>query len=306
MTILFAAFASTSGHPTLGLLIGFAIGALLFFLGFRRYREYRILADTPEMPVRSIPMGLVHVHGKATGDDRLASPLTRMPCFYYRVQLEKWVKKDKGSEWENVGTEKDERPFYLDDGTGKVLVNPQHAEYDVVRTFRGEIGPNSSRTRSVDPSLGVAGPSDQDLRAYVTGGFSRARAAFEATNLPGAKAIGKVLAVEQKLESMGVSLSGGGLSMDLGGHTYRFTEHALLADRECNVLGTCTENPSPKDQHDRNLLKKGENEKTFVISSKTEKQLEKSLRLQALVMILIGAAIMIGVVAIALHNAKML
>jgi hypothetical protein len=307
MTILIAALATTSGHPYMVLAIAFAVGALLFVLGFRTYREYRILTDTPEVPVRSIPMGLVHVHGKTTGDDRLTSPLTGLPCFYYRVQLEKYVKKDKGSEWEKVGTQTDERKFYLDDGTGQVLVDPHGAQYEVLRTFRAEIGPNSSRSRSVDPSLGVPGPTEQDLRAYVTGGFSRARAALDAVHIPGAKTAGKVLAVGQALESLGVSLSEGGLSMDFGmGQSYRFTEHCLLADRECNILGTCAENPSPKDEHDRNLIRKGQNEKTFLITSESEKQIEKSLHRRAFGMILLGAAIMIGAAAFALHVAGML
>ena len=95
--------------------------------------------------------------------------------------------------------------------------------------------------------------------------------------------------------------------MDFGlGQSYRFTEQCLLADRECNIIGTCAENPSPKDEHDRNLLKKGQNEKTFLITSMGEKQVEKSLRLRAIIMVLAGAAIMIGVVALALHKARML
>jgi len=38
------------------------------------YREYRLLKDTPEAPIRSIPMGFVHIHGKATGEEPLKSP----------------------------------------------------------------------------------------------------------------------------------------------------------------------------------------------------------------------------------------
>jgi hypothetical protein len=308
MTILIAALASTNQPPNLVLFIAFLIGALLFILGFKTYREYRVLAETPETPVRSIPMGLVRVRGTATGDDRLTSPLTGVPCFYYRVRLEKWVKKEKeNAKWEKVGTETDERPFYLDDGTAKVLVMPHGAQYEVLRTFQGEIGMDSVHSRYVDPSLGVPGPSEQELAAYAKGGGSRARAAVEATNAPGAQTAGKVVGVVQKIGSLGIALSEGGLTMDFGlGHSYRFTEQCLLADRECNIIGTCAENPSPKDEHDRNLLKKGQNEKTFLITSMSEKQIEKSLRLRAIIMVLSGAAIMIGIVAFALHKARML
>jgi hypothetical protein len=72
------------------------------------------------------------------------------------------------------------------------------------------------------------------------------------------------------------------------------------------VLGTCTENPSPADQNDRNLIKKGENEKTFLITTKSEKQIEKSLRLKAILLVVIGAALIVGGAALALHMAHML
>lgn len=47
-------------------LLFFLVGGWLIWLGFRKYREYRILADTPRASVRSIPMGLVHLNGKST------------------------------------------------------------------------------------------------------------------------------------------------------------------------------------------------------------------------------------------------
>jgi len=48
----------------------------------------------------------------------------------------------------------------------------------------------------------------------------------------------------------------------------------------CSALARRTQ---PADESDRNLIKRGENEKTFLISTKSEKQLESSLRLQAIV-----------------------
>jgi hypothetical protein len=58
-------------------------------------------------------------------------------------------------------------------------------------------------------------------------------------------------------------------------------------------MGTCVENPSPQDDHDRNLITRGENEKTFLISSMSEQKTEKGLRKQALILILIGSFIII-------------
>jgi hypothetical protein len=292
MALLLAVLAKSGGNSPLGIILLFALGAFLFFMGFRSYRRYRILADTPIMPIRSLAMGLTHARGKATGGDPLTSPLTGAPCFYYWVRVDKF-KHGKHAGWVPVSNEMDRRPFYLDDGTAKVLVNALYAEFNVPKTFSYESGPKLGSKRFVEPSLGVGGPTEQDLRTYLTGVSDRARAATKPPS------IGYQVAVP------GIS-SGDGLSLDFGAHHYRFTEDCLLADRDCVVLGTCVENPSPKDDHDHNLITRGENEKTFLINSMGEQKAEKGLRKQALILILIGSFMIIMAAVFALGNAGLL
>lgn len=296
---LFAASNSQQGSGgSLILVIFFGVGILLFILGFRTYREYRILEDTPLAPIRSIPMGLVHIHGKAMGEDRLSSPLTRTPCYYYNVQVEKWVRKDKDHEgWETFHTESEMRPFVLDDTTGKVQVDPAHAEFDVPKTFQGGIGPRAGGKRFLEPTLGVPGPTPQDLQGYLSQSSGKIGQALSSLPVPGASVLGKVLEAEQQFEARGITFTDGGITLGTGGPSFRFTEHCLIAGREGNIIGTCVENPSPKDEHDRNLIKKGQNEPTFLISLKGEKELEKSLRRKAFLLILVGAVVMVGTAA---------
>jgi len=307
MLSLFFATSSAPISPALPVLF-FLVGVILVILGFRTYRQYRILADTPQIPIRSVPMGLVHVAGKSTGGYPLTSPLTRVPCYYYRVQVEKWAKKGKQEIWVTAGNEKAESDFYLEDATGRILVNPHHAQYDVPRTFRGGMGPKAvGSPRFFDTSLGVPAPTEQHLHAYLTGEFSPARAALESSSVPGAKAMGKALGVAQKMQALGVSIGDGALTLDFGlGQSYRFTETCLVAGRPCHVLGSCAENPSPADENDRNLLKQGENEKTFLITTQTEKGIEKSLRRRAVLLLLIGNALIVVAAAVALHMAHLL
>ena len=310
MTLLF--FATSSGRisPLFPALF-FLVGVVLFIVGFLTYRKYRIMADTPMIPVRSVPMGLVHVQGKSTGDATLTSPLTCVPCYYYEVKVEKLVKRDNREEWETTSTEKVENPFYLEDESGKILVNPKNAEYEVPRTFMGELRPRTLLSigrspRSFDETLGVPPPPDDHLRAYLSGGFGAARAALQSSGVPGSKMMVKALAVAETMQAAVVSIGAGGISLDFSDHTYRLTETCLVAGRACNVLGTCAENPSPSDKNDRNLIKRGENEKTLLITTKSEKQIEKSLRLRAFIMVVLGAALIVGGVALALHSAHML
>ena len=307
MMSLLLVFLATSGHNSYLFPAAFlVVGVILFIVGFRTYRQYRIIADTPRMPIRSVPMGLVHVQGKSTGGNPLTSPLTQVPCYYYKVQVDKWGKKDRREEWETVRTDALDCPFYLEDETGKVLVNPHQAEYDVPRTFRGEIGPRPlGAEHFFDAALGVPAPTEQHLHAYLTGEFSRARAALKSAPTPGSKLMDKALAVGEKMQARGVSIGEDGIRMDIGlAERYRFTETCLVAGRPCNVLGSCTENPSPADQSDRNLIKRGENEKTFLITTKSEKQIEKSLRLKAFLLVVIGAALIVGGAALALRLYK--
>ena len=307
MLSLFFATSSTPISPALPVLF-FLVGVVLVILGFRTYRQYRILADTPQIPIRSVAMGLVHVAGKSTGGNPLTSPLSRVPCYYYRVHVEKWVKKDKQEKWVTTGNESAESEFYLEDETGRILVNPHHAQYDVPHTFRGGMGPKAlGSPRFFDTSLGVPVPTEQHLHAYLTGEFSPARAALESSSVPGAQAMSKALGVAQKMQALGVSIGDGALRLDFGvEQSYRFTETCLVAARPCQVLGTCAENPSPAEENDRNLIKRGENEKTFLITTQTEKGIAKSLRLRAVLMLLIGNALILGAAAVALRMAHLL
>ena len=312
MSILMLTFAASNGHISAIIPVALVVfGVILFLVGFWKYREYRLLADTPQVPIRSVSMGLSHVAGTSTGGQPLTSPLTQVPCYYYEVKVEKKVKRDNQETWEETHKERAEVPFYLQDETGKILVNPQSAEYNLPQAFWGELRPPAllsfgQAPRKVDPSLGVPPPTDEHLRAYLNGQFSQARAALQSSNIPGAKVMDKGLAVAEKMQMLGVSIGSGGISMDFGNHAYRFTEFCLPAGRPTHVLGTCAENPSPADEGDRNLIKKGENEKTYLISTKSEEKLEGSLRLQAIVLILIGALLIVGGAAVALHSAHML
>ncbi len=68
----------------------------------------------------------------------------------------------------------------------------------------------------------------------------------------------------------------------------------------------CWEGSRPQGREEYNLIKKGENEKTYLITTKTEKQIESSLRLKAVLMVIIGVGLIVGGVALFLHMRHML
>ena len=79
---------------------------------------------------------------------------------------------------------------------------------------------------------------------------------------------------------------------------YRFTEYCIVPDHSYDVTATCVENSAAQDEHDRNLLTKGSNEPTFLISYRTEKGIESKLRWRAVGYVFGGAALAIACLAI--------
>jgi E3 Ubiquitin ligase len=124
--------------PLMGI-AGVLAGVYLFAQGFRMLRYKRLILDTPFSKIRSASMGLVEISGRPTGEYTLTAPVTGAPCYYYRVRVWQWSESAKEAKWKQVVNESLYIPFYLDDGTGRVLINPQGAEMDVHRDFVDEI-----------------------------------------------------------------------------------------------------------------------------------------------------------------------
>ncbi|HYL12955.1 MAG TPA: GIDE domain-containing protein [Terriglobales bacterium] len=119
-------------------MLGACAGLYLFYRGFRILQRKRLILNTPTSKIRSASLGLVEVNGLAVGPYTMIAPITGMPCFYYRTLAWELRKSGKSQEWHKVADEGLHVPFYLDDNTGQVLVNPQGAEMDIHRDFHEE------------------------------------------------------------------------------------------------------------------------------------------------------------------------
>jgi hypothetical protein len=119
-------------------LLGTGAGVYLFYHGFQLLQRKRLIMNTPSSKIRSAAMGLVEVSGLATGPYTLKAPITGVPCFYYRTMVWQWKQRDKGSSWVKEADEGLHVPFYLDDGSACVLVDPQGAEMDIHCDFQEE------------------------------------------------------------------------------------------------------------------------------------------------------------------------
>jgi hypothetical protein len=112
----------------------------LFFRGFRMLRFKRLVLNTPLSKVRSASMGLVELSGMAIGPSTIPAGITGDPCYYYRATAWEFERSGSRSEWKRVADESLFVPFFVQDDTGRMLVNAQGADMDVHRNFKDEVG----------------------------------------------------------------------------------------------------------------------------------------------------------------------
>jgi hypothetical protein len=111
--------------------LGTAAGVYWFYKGFRLLQRKRLILNTPASKIRSASMGLVEISGLATGPYVLTSPMKQSECYYYRSIAWELQQRGKNSEWIKVAEETQQVPFYVDDSTDKLLVDPRGAEMDL-------------------------------------------------------------------------------------------------------------------------------------------------------------------------------
>jgi len=117
--------------------LAIAGGLYFFFFGFRLLARKRLLLTTPTSKIRSAALGLVEVNGLAAGPYTMSAPITGKPCFLYHTTA--WQQRDgKKEDWDKVVDETLHLPFFIDDSTGQLLVEPLGADLDLHRDFREE------------------------------------------------------------------------------------------------------------------------------------------------------------------------
>jgi hypothetical protein len=116
--------------------LGAVAGAYWFSTGVRLLRRKRLILSAPASKIRSASMGLVEISGLATSPYLMTSPLMRAECYYYRTVV--WERKDGNGAWVKVAEEILHVPFYVDDHTDKVLIDPRGAGIALERYWRHE------------------------------------------------------------------------------------------------------------------------------------------------------------------------
>ncbi|MFZ0938914.1 MAG: GIDE domain-containing protein, partial [Candidatus Sulfotelmatobacter sp.] len=106
----------------------------------------------PVSKIRSASMGMVELNGQAVGPYSVIAPVTDRPCYYFRTLVWEWKRQGRSRQWVKVAAECMHVPFFLDDNTGKIMVDPRGAELDLHRDFQQEFCDSFFTTKEEVPA----------------------------------------------------------------------------------------------------------------------------------------------------------
>lgn len=112
----------------------FALGLLVLYGAVWEFRKRRMMRDTPTSKVRSLAIGNVEIKGVAEKHEEVfESPFTGKECVMYVYSVDVYSEGGRNSSggWSTVEAGVKAAPFLLNDGTGKVLVDPEGAEKEL-------------------------------------------------------------------------------------------------------------------------------------------------------------------------------
>lgn len=124
LVLLFIGFKAESREGWIFCLGLIAFISLIAWMSTLRRR--RAITDTPTSRIASAAQGYVELLGTGQPLDHppLLSPLTHLPCLWYRYQVE----EKKGNKWQTVSRNESDISFIIDDGSGRCVVDVEGAE----------------------------------------------------------------------------------------------------------------------------------------------------------------------------------
>ena len=134
----------------------------LFFRGFPFLKRKQLIEDTPTSTVRGASLGAVEISGTVVGPYTLISPLSETDCFYYHA-----IARGSSGDQKKAREEIMYAPFFLDDGTGRVMVDPRGAETDLKPSVDDEYSPSSRRSAFTRHFLVRHGISSANTPAHL-------------------------------------------------------------------------------------------------------------------------------------------
>jgi len=102
----------------------------LFIQCFRSFHHASLMRDIPTSRVRSAAQGYVELEGIGglLNGPAIVCPLTGTHCLWWKYSVHRKVRSGKRSTWRSVRSGTSDDLFYLDDGTGRCVIDPDGAQ----------------------------------------------------------------------------------------------------------------------------------------------------------------------------------
>jgi len=281
----------------------FVVGFLVMRMGVGRFQTGRLIRDTVPERVRSIAIGRTELNGHARDAGVVFDqPFTDGTCLYYRYAVKQYVEKKKRDEDGNVETERTwsttssqnlAAPFYLDDGTGKVLVVANAGadfqisdEHTFTKTFNGRRIP-SQYQKQIDTSVDIADavPAGVEWEPYNLA--TRLEAKLPFGSIPGtANDVRPRRSGSPKQPDYSPSSTSGRILKR------RITQTVLPVDEEMYVYGAATERRDATGANEERLIIQGDDDTgRFIVSDTGEDKLASKFIRWGLIYLTIGLAL---------------
>lgn len=141
--------ASRSYDALIYLILGAFVGGVsAVAYGVRHVWRQRILRTKLSSSVGDLRKGPAEVQGTAAEFKPLASPLGDHACVYWRYTVEVYRRSYREGHWFTLEERRSAQPFYLEDATGRILVDPHGADLEIPMTL------SCNTTGGVAPTLG--------------------------------------------------------------------------------------------------------------------------------------------------------
>lgn len=265
---------------------GFGFGIWSFFWGFTRLRRKRLIENIPTSTVRGMAMGLVELIGKARRLKTLRGPLSGFDCVAYRYLVERYEQRGKSGSWVTIAKgDSFYCPFWIDDGTGKVLVAPQAAELILKVSYEFQTGLGKSMpdnligllsSHNIRHKSGIfASPlrfQEWDIfpeqTVYVLGSARKKETDWVDHNAKLHQRIMELKSNQEKMKAIDENKDGA-----VDGQEWSWA----VAKLEQELLEEEAKSASQREEHADVIIGQGSEATTFIISDQSQKELTRNL-----------------------------
>jgi hypothetical protein len=101
-----------------------------FYFAIHNWRRLRLIEDAATAKVRSAHQGYLELEGmgRLMDGEPIIAPLTSSHCLWYRYKIEEKQRRGDNDEWKVIKQGISDNLFYLDDETGRCVIDPDGAE----------------------------------------------------------------------------------------------------------------------------------------------------------------------------------